>query len=87
MARILLFIDRLRDFEYSTGSVGKMVVWVLLVFRIRLFCVAHVVMESRHGCSMVSVVLYFVWVAVIVMSSAYPVMLMCGLVGMGMSER
>ena len=57
VARILLFIDRLRDFEYSAGSGVKRVVWVLLVLRIRLFWVAHVVMESRYGCRMVSAVL------------------------------
>ena len=41
--------------------------------------------ESRYGCNIVSVVLLLVWVAVMVMSLAYPVRLMSGLVGVGMS--
>ena len=36
VASILLFMDRLRDFEYSAGSGVKRVVWVLLVLRIKL---------------------------------------------------
>ena len=87
VARILLFMDRLRDFEYSAGSGVKRVVCVLLVFRIRLFLVAQVVILSRYGCRVVSAVLKFEWEAVIVISSAYPVMLMVGLVGVGISER
>ena len=37
VARVWLSILRLRDLEYSAGSGVKRVVWVLLVFRIRLF--------------------------------------------------
>ena len=87
VARILLFMDRLRDFEYSAGSGVKRVVCVLLVLRIRLFLVAQVVILSRYGCRVVSAVLKFEWEAEIVISSAYPVMLMVGLVGVGISER
>ena len=35
VARMLLFMVRLRDFEYSAGSGVKRVVWVLLVLRMR----------------------------------------------------
>ena len=49
MAKILLFIWRLSDLEYSAGSGVNRVVWVLLVLRMRLFCVAHVVIELRYG--------------------------------------
>ena len=87
VARILLFMDRLRDFDCSAGSGVKRVVCVLLVFRIRLFLVAQAVMLSRYGWRVVSAVLKFEWEAEIVISSAYPVMLMVGLVGVGISER
>ena len=87
VARTLLFMVRLRDFLYSAGSGVKRVVCVLLVFRIRLFLVAQAVMLSRYGWRVVSAVLKFEWEAVIVISSAYPVMLMVGLVGVGISER
>ena len=46
---ILLFMDSLRDFEYSAGSGANMVVWVLLVLRIRLLRFAQLMMESRYG--------------------------------------
>ena len=49
VASILLFMDRLRDFEYSAGSGVKRDVWVLLVLRIRLLQLAKLVMESRYG--------------------------------------
>ena len=57
MDRILLFIWRLSDLEYSAGSGVNRVVWVLLVLRMRLFCVAQSVMVSRYGCKIVSAVL------------------------------
>ena len=41
MDRILLFIWRLSDLEYSAGSGVKGVVWVLLVLRMRLMRVAQ----------------------------------------------
>ena len=47
----------------------------------------QVVIVSRYGCTIVSAVLKFVCVAVMVMSSAYPVMLISGLVGVGISDR
>ena len=49
VASIVLFMDRLRDFEYSAGSGVNRVVWVLLVLRIRLLRFAQLVMESRYG--------------------------------------
>ena len=57
VARILLFMVRLRDFEYSAGSGVKWVVCVLLVLRIRLFLVAQVAILSRYGCRVVSAIL------------------------------
>ena len=57
VARILLFMDRLRDFECSAGSGVNRVVCVLLVLRIRLFLVAQVAILSRYGCRVLSAVL------------------------------
>ena len=57
VARMLLFMVRLRDFEYSARSGVNRVVCVLLVLRMRLFLVAQVVMVSRYGCRVVSAVL------------------------------
>ena len=57
VARILLFMDRLRDFECSAGSGVNRVVCVLLVLRIRLFLVAQVAILSRYGCRILSAVL------------------------------
>ena len=57
VARILLFMVRLRDFEYSAGLGVKRVVCVLLVLRKRLFLVVQVVILSRYGCRVVSAVL------------------------------
>ena len=56
VARILLFMAILRDFECSAGSGVKRVDWVLLVLMIRLLRVAQFVMESRYGCMIASVV-------------------------------
>ena len=77
VARILLFIWRLSDLEYSAGSGVSKVVCVLLVLRMR-FCAAQVVIGCRYGCMIVSVVLYLVWVAVMVKSSVYLVRFMSG---------
>ena len=87
VARILLLILRVRDLEYSAGSGVNRVVCVLLVLRMRLFCVAQLVIVSKYGCSIVSAVLKLVCVDVIVMSSAYPVSLIIGLGGRGISDR
>ena len=51
------FILRFSDFEYSAGSGVNNVHCVLVVFIFRLLFVAHVVIESRYGCRVVSAVL------------------------------
>ena len=47
VASRLLFMERLRDLEYSAGSGVKRVVCVLFVFSLRLLSVAQVVIVSR----------------------------------------
>ena len=47
VAKMLLLMVRLRDFEYSAGSGVKRVVWVLLVLRRRLLFVAQFVIVFR----------------------------------------
>ena len=57
------------------------------MFRMRLLCVAQLMIESRYSCRIVSAAKLLVWVAVMVMSSAYPTRFMRGLVEVEKSER
>ena len=53
----LLSIVRLRDLEYSAGSGGNKVVWVLAVLSFRLLSIAQAEIAFRYGWRFVSAVL------------------------------
>lgn len=71
--------------EYSAGSGVKSVVCVLLVFSISLLSRVHCTIVFKYCCICCCAVLYLGCVAVMVMSSAYVMMLMFWCVGSGMS--
>ena len=70
---------------YSAGSGVKMVLVVLSGLRWSWFFCVHEAISCKYGCSFACAICLFVSVDVIVMSSAYTVMLMLG-GGDGMSE-